>query len=75
MPEPPDAQPTSPPQTEGQTPGGVSTVNCAHCGARLPPGFAFCGKCGMPLKKETCGQCGAALVEGFAFCGKCGAKV
>ena len=44
-------------------------------GAALPAGFAFCGKCGMPLKKDTCSQCGAALIEGFEFCGRCGAKV
>jgi len=56
-------------------PAGAGTVACAHCGATLPAGFAFCGKCGMPLKKDTCGRCGAALVEGFQFCGRCGAKV
>ena len=50
-------------------------VNCANCGARLPPGFAFCGKCGVPLKKDACSACGAALVEGFKFCGKCGARI
>jgi len=54
---------------------GSEKVNCANCGALLPPGFAFCGKCGVPLKKEECSACGAALVEGFSFCGKCGAKL
>lgn len=47
---------------------------CGNCGAAMPPGFAFCAKCGVPLRKDTCGACGAALLEGFAFCGKCGAK-
>jgi molecular chaperone DnaK len=59
----------SPPPTE------TGMVNCANCGARLPEGFAFCGKCGVPLKKDACSACGAALVEGFSFCGKCGAKI
>jgi molecular chaperone DnaK len=50
-------------------------VSCANCGARLPKGYAFCGKCGVPLKKDACSACGAALVEGFQFCGKCGARI
>jgi adenylate cyclase len=50
-------------------------INCANCGAQVPPGFAFCGKCGVPLKKDACSACGAALVEGFQFCGQCGAKI
>ena len=58
-----------------QKTGAVDTIPCAHCGARLPPGYALCGKCGMPLKKAACDKCGAALIEGFAFCGKCGARV
>jgi molecular chaperone DnaK len=68
----PPQQGSSVPSTKAD---GVDTVNCAHCGARVPPGFAFCGKCGMPLKKDACSQCGAAMVDGFSFCGKCGAKV
>ncbi len=50
-------------------------VTCANCSARLPKGFAFCGQCGMALKKDACSACGAALVEGFQFCGKCGARL
>jgi predicted amidophosphoribosyltransferase len=41
----------------------------------MPPGHAFCGKCGVPLRKDACSACGAALPEGFRFCGKCGAAV
>src|SRR5262249_53214055 len=59
------------PESPSQPPAKVM-VNCANCGARLPPGFAFCGKCGVPLKKDACSACGAALVVGFTFCGKCG---
>jgi molecular chaperone DnaK len=64
---------TPSPAPENHTAGG-DMVTCANCNARCPKGFAFCGKCGMALKKDTCGSCGAALVEGFAFCGRCGAK-
>lgn len=61
------------PEVASETP--EKTVNCGNCGATLPKGFAFCGKCGMPLKKDACGACGAATVEGFEFCGKCGARL
>lgn len=67
-----------PEEAEGEEAAGATgpaTVECANCEARLPPGFAFCGKCGMALKKDACAACGAALVEGFQFCGKCGARV
>jgi hypothetical protein len=47
---------------------------CGNCGASMPPGYAFCGKCGVPLRKNCCRACGAALLEGFAFCGRCGAE-
>jgi molecular chaperone DnaK len=50
-------------------------VRCGNCGGEMPPGYAFCGKCGVPLRKDECGQCGAALLEGFRFCGRCGAEV
>ena len=60
---------SAPKTTKGAS--GAEMVACGHCGASFPPGFAFCGKCGMPLKKENCSKCGAAFVEGFAFCGKC----
>lgn len=62
--------PLGPPQPQQD-----DMVSCANCGARLPRGFAFCGKCGVPLKKDACSACGAALVEGFQFCGSCGAKL
>jgi molecular chaperone DnaK len=48
-------------------------VRCGNCGGDMPPGYAFCGRCGVPLKKDACGACGAALQEGFRFCGQCGA--
>ena len=65
----------SPADDQIHTAHSSHSVLCGNCGARVPPGFAFCGKCGCPLKKDKCGRCGAALVEGFKFCGKCGEKV
>jgi molecular chaperone DnaK (HSP70) len=71
----PPKEPENTPPPEAPAPPTEGQVNCANCGARLPKGFAFCGKCGVPLKKDACSSCGAALVEGFSFCGKCGAKL
>lgn len=67
---PPDRA-DSPPMDS--TPSG--DVICSNCGAKLAEGYAFCGKCGMPLKKTNCSSCGTVLVEGFDFCVKCGEKI
>ena len=45
------------------------------CGAELPSGSKFCGKCGRPvsgLPKLYCRKCGSQLCPGAKFCGKCG---
>ena len=58
---------------------------CA-CGAELPVGAKFCGKCGRQIEAapapppETgaanlCPGCGAALNPGTKFCGRCGRQV
>ncbi len=62
-----------PPAEQSQRPERVNGV-CGNCGAAMPEGYAFCGKCGVPLQPKCCRACGAALLEGFSFCGKCGAK-
>ena len=72
----PAGQAAPPGAHEGTTgTSGEEQVICGNCGARLAPGLAFCGKCGVPLQKTTCVKCGAGMVEGFTFCGRCGAKV
>jgi molecular chaperone DnaK len=73
----PPGAPLATPQgaASGEAAAADDMTTCANCGARVSKGFAFCGKCGVALKKDACGACGAALVEGFAFCGRCGAKV
>jgi predicted amidophosphoribosyltransferase len=57
-------------------PSALRTTNglCGNCGAEMPAGYAFCGKCGVPLQAKSCRACGAALLEGFGFCGKCGTR-
>ena len=54
---------------------------CAHCGAALRDGAAFCGGCGAKVEAaaatgETfaCGSCGRTLTAGTRFCGYCGAS-
>jgi molecular chaperone DnaK len=74
-PEPEVPETATTPPSSAPAPAGAETVRCANCNAQLPPGFAFCGKCGTPLKKDRCRTCGAALAEGFQFCGRCGAKL
>lgn len=54
---------------------------CA-CGAELPVGAKFCGKCGRQIEAapapppeaaaSTCPGCGAALSPGAKFCPRCG---
>lgn len=57
---------------------------CA-CGAELPVGAKFCGKCGRQTEvapapppdaaANTCPGCGAALNPGTKFCARCGRQV
>ena len=47
---------------------------CPQCGAAMPPGSAYCSKCGKALK-PTCPHCGAALQTADAFCPACGKSV
>ena len=68
-------QPTSPPKAPSQSDERDQMHQCGNCDAQVPVGFAFCGKCGVPLAKKACVSCGSALQEGFSFCGKCGKAV
>ena len=48
------------------------------CGAEIPAGARFCGKCGKMVENDPgrhCSVCGALLIPGAAFCGKCGTAV
>jgi molecular chaperone DnaK len=67
--------PTAQAVPETRPPAAGEMVSCGNCRGQVPAGYAFCIRCGTPLKKDCCGGCGAALVEGAAFCGKCGKKV
>lgn len=47
---PPAASPSRAPAPKATAPNPApSGVNCANCGAVIPPGFAFCGSCGTPI--------------------------
>ena len=60
--------------------GGVCS-----CGAELPVGAKFCGKCGRKIEAapapppnaatNTCPGCGAALNPGTKFCARCGRQI
>lgn len=52
-----------------------SESDCAHCGARVPAGMQFCGKCGKPAAGARCPSCGKTLPPDQSFCGGCGAKL
>ena len=52
----------------------VPSQECIHCGADLPPGFVFCGRCGKSQGRK-CPGCGLDVPVGFSFCGKCGTKL
>lgn len=49
-------------------------VNCAHCGAQVRTGFAFCPKCGGALS-QACPQCRRAVEPGWKHCVHCGASL
>lgn len=43
------------------------------CGAPLPPGAAFCPKCGQAVRMaQRCNACGAPCQPGDRFCARCG---
>ncbi len=74
-----DALGSAPSDTGTEKPTGAATDEddmriCRNCGATIPPGFRFCGKCGTKLER-ICPQCKTPVPDGFMFCGKCGTKV
>lgn len=51
------------------------TIRCHNCGALIPSGFAFCGKCGVPFQEKAgrlCIKCGNNVPIEYEFCMKCG---
>jgi predicted nucleic acid-binding Zn ribbon protein len=48
---------------------------CVHCGASVPAGMQFCGKCGRPVEGVVCPACGRTPPPDQNFCGGCGAKL
>jgi len=62
----------------GQPPPAIPpTKPCVKCGAPVPQGQPFCGKCGAQQMQEgsTCKKCGSAVPSGMKFCGQCGAPI
>jgi hypothetical protein len=55
--------------------------NCKSCGAEIPEGSKFCGKCGAPSQPETrasalkCSKCGKDNPAGTKFCTGCGGSL
>ena len=47
---------------------------CPNCGTTVPPGFAFCSKCGTALAK-ACPECRSAVEPEWSHCSKCGARL
>ena len=46
---------------------------CVGCGTPLPPGAAFCPKCGQAVRMaQRCNACGAPCQPGDRFCARCG---
>lgn len=50
-------------------------MKCSNCGAELPQGSKFCGKCGNKILSISYCSCGAALKPGVKYCGRCGNAV
>ena len=48
--------------------------DCAKCGAQLYPGYTFCPKCGLEIKKK-CKACGMYIEKDSEYCAFCGQKV
>ncbi len=52
------------------------TIKCEKCGAELPVGTKFCGRCGTLVECVSfCPTCGTKLQPGQAFCTSCGVKL
>jgi class 3 adenylate cyclase/tetratricopeptide (TPR) repeat protein len=49
----------------------VEAMKCLQCQFESPPGFKFCGQCGVKLT-PVCAHCGTENPAGFKFCGECG---
>lgn len=49
-------------------------ISCQACGASNPPGFRFCGSCGVALER-ACPSCAAMMPAATLFCGACGADM
>ncbi|MCX5803451.1 MAG: zinc ribbon domain-containing protein [Proteobacteria bacterium] len=57
------------------------------CGAEIPEGIKFCGKCGKKIDEsenkiegtevtgKTCPHCGSQMAQDAKFCGKCGTEL
>jgi hypothetical protein len=52
-----------------------SPSNCVHCGAGVPVGMQFCGKCGKSVSGLVCQTCGKTSPSDQSFCGGCGARL
>ena len=63
-------------------------VTCSGCGANLPPGTRFCGRCGSTIApamasgpgvnrpaQVICRQCSSSYPPGTRFCGRCGVVI
>jgi RNA polymerase subunit RPABC4/transcription elongation factor Spt4 len=50
---------------------------CEKCGASLPEGTKFCGRCGAQQRPagRYCPSCHKPVEEGLFFCPECGARV
>ena len=63
------------PQIEADKP---KTVICTSCGAEIPSGSAFCGKCGGKVvvnKNKICPKCGSSVPYDDVFCNNCGERL
>ena len=63
QPQPAAAPAPAPEPAPAPAPQAVDTSICSSCGARIQPGFAFCGACGTPIPGAAPA---AAPVTGFA---------
>lgn len=48
--------------------------DCVKCGAQLYPGYTFCPKCGLEVKKK-CKACGMYIEKDSEYCAFCGQKI
>ncbi len=52
-----------------------TSLPCPDCGAAVPSGMEFCGKCGKSVSPEVCVKCGKPVPADQSFCGGCGTRV